>query len=114
LNAGRQTLLLEQIRREAVACLSFVEGVDREANLTNDLVQHATAMTVIAIGQAVGDLQRTCPDFAAEHPEIPWRDIVGMRNRIAHGYYALDFEVIWDTIQTSIPELLRTLPPAEE
>jgi uncharacterized protein with HEPN domain len=36
--------------------------------------------------------------------------IVGIRNRIAHGYYALDFELIWDTTQTSIPELLRALP----
>ena len=113
MNAGRERLLLEQIRREGRACLTFIEGVDREAYLTNDLVQHATAMAVIAIGQAVGDLQRSCPDFAAAHPEIPWREIVGMRNRIAHGYYALDFEVIWYTMQTSIPELLRALPPAE-
>ena len=114
MNSGRESLLLEQIRREAEACLAFIEGLDREAYLSNGLVQHATAMAVIVIGQAVGDLQRTCPDFAVAHPEIPWRDIVGMRNRIAHGYYALDFEVIWDTIHTSIPELLSALPPAED
>jgi uncharacterized protein with HEPN domain len=60
-------------------------------------------MAVIVKEQAASDLQRTCPEFVAAHPEIPWRAIFGMRNRIAHGYYALDFEVIWDTIQTSIP-----------
>ena len=67
-------------------------------------------MSVIVIGQAVSDLARTAPDFVAAHSEIPWTSIFGMRNRIAHNYYALDFEVIWDTVRTSIPELLASLP----
>ncbi len=67
-------------------------------------------MSVIVIGQAVSDLARTAPDFVAAHSEIPWTSIIGMRNRIAHNYYALDFEVIWDTVRTSIPELLASLP----
>ena len=113
MKSGRENLLLEQIRRECEACLIYIEGVDRGNYLRNGVIEHATAMDVIVIGQAVADLPRTCPEFVAVHPEIPCRDIVGMRNRIAHGYFMLDFEVIWDTIQTSIPELLRSLPPAK-
>ena len=113
MRSGRESFLLEQIRRESEACLGFVEGVDRETYLSNRLLQHATSKAVIVIGQAASGLQRTCPEFVVAQPEIPWRAISGMRNRIAHGYYALDFEVVWDTIQTSIPELLRGLPPAD-
>jgi uncharacterized protein with HEPN domain len=69
-------------------------------------------MSLIAIGEAVAKLLQTNPDFAAAHPEIPWRSVMGMRYRIAHGYYGLDFEVIWDTIQDSVPDLLAKLPRA--
>jgi len=75
------------------------------------MVQHAVAMSVIAIGEALSKIVQTDPDFVSRHPAIPWREIVGMRNRIAHGYYGLDFEVVWDTVQSSIPELLAALPP---
>jgi len=46
-----------------------------------------------------------CPDFAAQHPEIPWKQMRGMRNRMAHGYFEIDLEIVWDTIQTSLPDL---------
>ena len=67
-------------------------------------------MSLVAIGEAVAKLLQINPDFAAACPEIPWGSIVGMRNRIAHGYYGLDFEVIWDTIRNFIPDLLAKLP----
>jgi uncharacterized protein with HEPN domain len=69
-------------------------------------------MSLIAIGEAVTKLLQTNPDFAAACPEIPWRSVIGMRNRIVRGYYGLDFEVVWDTIQDSIPDLLAKLPRA--
>lgn len=110
----RASALLEHIRAECEACQSFVEGVDRDEFLSNAMIQHAVAMCVIAIGEAMSRLVQTDPEFVAAHPAIPWRSIVGMRNRIAHGYYALDFEVVWDTAQDSIPELLASLPARDD
>ena len=50
------------------------------------------------------------PDFAALHPETPWRNMRGMRNRIAHGYFDINLEVVWQTVQTALPDLLMNLP----
>ena len=48
--------------------------------------------------------------FAAEPNHIPWRSMRGMRNRIAHGYFDIDLEVVWETTQQWFPELLKQLP----
>lgn len=48
-------------------------------------------------------------DFADAHPEVPWRSMRGMRNRIAHGYFDINLDVVWDTVQTALPELLKHL-----
>ena len=43
-------------------------------------------------------------------PHVPWRSMRGMRNRIAHGYFDINLEVVWDTVQIALPELLKVLP----
>jgi uncharacterized protein with HEPN domain len=48
--------------------------------------------------------------FTLVHPEVPWRNIRSMRNRIAHGYFDIDLDIVWDTVQIALPELLRQLP----
>ncbi len=48
-------------------------------------------------------------DFIAAHPTIPWRSMRGMRNRIAHGYFDVNLDVVWDTLQTALPDLSRQL-----
>lgn len=50
------------------------------------------------------------PWHTLAHPEVPWRAMRGMRNRIAHGYFDINLEVVWETVQTALPELLRKLP----
>jgi uncharacterized protein with HEPN domain len=40
-----------------------------------------------------------------DHPSVPWHQMKGMRNRMAHGYFDLDLDVVWDTIKTAIPDL---------
>jgi uncharacterized protein with HEPN domain len=42
-------------------------------------------------------------------PEIPWQDIVGMRNRFIHGYFDIDMDRVWDTVNADLPELLELL-----
>jgi uncharacterized protein with HEPN domain len=110
LTAERVDLILALIRRECEAGLSFVDGVERDEFLADTMIQHAVSMSLIAVGEYIARIAKDSPDFVAAHPAIPWTSVVGMRNRIAHGYYGLDFEVVWDTITTSIPELLAKLP----
>ena len=47
--------------------------------------------------------------YCEAHPSIPWRNMRGMRNRIAHGYFELDLDVVWDTVDTALPQLLAQL-----
>lgn len=49
------------------------------------------------------------PDFVDQHPELPWRSMRGMRNRIAHGYFEVDLDIVWETVQTALPELTAML-----
>jgi uncharacterized protein with HEPN domain len=48
-------------------------------------------------------------DFIKAHSEVPWRSMRGMRNRIADGYFDINLDVVWDTVQTALPYLLKQL-----
>ena len=43
--------------------------------------------------------------FAARHPDVPWEDVYLMRNRVSHGYFTVDLEIVWKTVKRDIPEL---------
>ena len=66
----------------------------------------ALERAVSVIGEAA---TRLSEEFQAQHPEIPWHQIIGMRNRIIHGYDAVDDEVLWKTAAENAPELIRQL-----
>lgn len=69
-------------------------------------------MNLIILGEAATRLMDQYPDFTDTHPEIPWRSMRGMRNRIAHGYFDINLDTVWETVQTALPELLTLLPEA--
>ena len=64
----------------------------------------------MVIGEAANKIPE---DFKQKHLEIDWRAIIGMRNIIAHGYFTIDSDIIWDTIQKDIPELLSKFKEIE-
>ena len=65
--------------------------------------------TSITIGEIATRLNNEHPDFADKNPGIPWRQMRGMRNRMAHGYFDINLEIVWTTVQTSLPELEQQL-----
>jgi uncharacterized protein with HEPN domain len=66
-------------------------------------------MSLIIIGEAAAKVMDGYTDFADAHPDVPWRSMRGMRNRIAHGYFDINLDVVWDTVQTALPALLKHL-----
>ena len=64
--------------------------------------QNAVSMCILQIGELVG---RLTDSFKADHAEIPWHKIRGMRNYVAHEYGSIDFEIVWFASTKSIPEL---------
>lgn len=67
-----------------------------------------TFLAVIRSIEIIGEAARQMPrGFKSSHPEINWREIVSLRNTIAHEYFGLDNEILWDVIKTQIPVLLQ-------
>ncbi|WP_084627947.1 HepT-like ribonuclease domain-containing protein, partial [Elstera litoralis] len=71
--------------------------------------QQAVVMSIIIVGEAATKIMDQYPDFATAHPHIPWRSMRGMRNRIAHGYFDINLEIVWGTVTTALPELVRNI-----
>ena len=49
------------------------------------------------------------PEFVAQHNQVPWRSMRGMRNRIAHGYFDINLDLVWNTVQTALPDLIEDI-----
>jgi len=82
----------------------------KEDFLAAVLTQKALVMSLIVFGEAATRIMDQHPAFAELHPGVPWRSMRGMRNRIAHGYFDINLEVVWDTVQSALPDLLNRLP----
>lgn len=67
-------------------------------------------MSLIIIGEAATKVMDDNAEFVQVHTQVPWRSMRGMRNRIAHGYFDINLGVVWETVNTALPELLMQLP----
>ena len=101
---------LGHIRQAASEACSFTQGLSKEEFCADKRTQNAVVMSLIVIGEVATQVMDRHPEFAAQHPLVPWRSMRGMRNRIAHGYFDINLDVVWDTVQTALPELLERLP----
>jgi len=82
-------------------------GSRSRADLTADhILSAALERFVEVIGEAAGRLSDETRDAS---PQIPWSEIIALRNRLVHGYFAVDHDILWNIIQGDIPELISTL-----
>lgn len=103
---------LDHIRQAASDASNFVEGLSKDDFLADKRTQRAVVMSLVIIGEAATKVMDGYVEFVKHHPRIPWRNMRGMRNRIAHGYFDINLDVVWDTVQTALPELLTSLSSA--
>jgi uncharacterized protein with HEPN domain len=101
------------MRQAAADAIGFVEGMGRADFLADKRTQQAVIMSLIVLGEAATKVMDRYPDFANANTQIPWRNMRGMRNRIAHGYFDIDLEVVWDTVKTALPPLAVALRDLE-
>ncbi|MGQ9823176.1 MAG: HepT-like ribonuclease domain-containing protein [Thermogutta sp.] len=92
----------------------FARGLTRKQFEESRLHQLAILKALETIGEAAA---RVSESFRIAHPDIPWRAIVGMRNRLVHAYFEVDLDEVWDTVQNDLPPLIAALellvPPEE-
>ncbi|MGP1613894.1 MAG: HepT-like ribonuclease domain-containing protein [Pollutimonas bauzanensis] len=109
MNESRLSDYLDHMQQAAMDACGFIKGLSKEAFLADKRTQQAVVMSLIIIGEAAAKVVERHPDFAEQHGEVPWRSMRGMRNRIAHGYFDINLDVVWDTVQTALHELLSQL-----
>ena len=105
MSGNRLADYLEHMEQAAADACSFVEGIDKSDFLQDRRTQQAVVMSLIVLGEAATKVMERHAAFAEAHAGIPWRNMRGMRNRIAHGYFDIDLEVVWDTVQIALPAL---------
>jgi len=88
--------------------LEFTKDIEWERFRRDDLVQNAVMRQIQIIGEAA---RKISPEYQGDHPEVPWRDIVGMRNRLVHEYFRILPRRVWDVVEKDIPELIRIVEP---
>ncbi len=94
---------MRHFAREAIG----VFGAASADELEHDTAVHfAIRYLVMTVGEAAS---RVPPEFRAAHPEIPWVDVIGMRNRLAHGYDQISREILHDTVALYLPKLVGQL-----
>ena len=93
----------------------IVQAIDRVHRYVEDMVevdflqdektQDAVIRNFEVIGEASNNIKKYHPDFVRQHPEVPLNFAYEMRNALAHGYFKIDFEVVWTTIHADLPDL---------
>lgn len=86
--------------------VGFVEGATRETLDTDLKLVRALAYSVGIIGEAASHISA---EFQETAPQIPWRKAIGMRNFLFHGYFVVNYDILWQTVTVSIPALLVEL-----
>lgn len=110
MNENRLPDYLDHIQQAVIDARSFVEGLAKEDFLADKCTQQAVIMSLIIIGEAATKIMDGYTAFTQAHNEIPWRSMRNMRNRMAHGYFDINIDIVWDTVQEWLPELLKQLP----
>jgi uncharacterized protein with HEPN domain len=101
--------IIEAIKR----ALRFAQNIKFAAFLDDQEPRWAVYSQIIIIGEAATKLT---PEFQHAHVHIPWKQMAGMRHRLIHGYAAINWVRVWETVDQDLPELLTALEallPAE-
>ena len=104
-------LFLEDIRESISRIERYTSGLDRAGFEADEKTVDAVVRNLEIIGEAARQLPE---EFTRRNPQIEWRKIAGLRNRIVHAYFGLDLEIIWQIIRSDLPTLKRDLTTGEE
>jgi uncharacterized protein with HEPN domain len=82
------------------------QGLSFDRFAADETLRRAFVRSLEVIGEAVKNLPE---EFRASHSEVEWRSIARMRDRLIHGYFGVDYQLVWDVVQEKLPELKRNI-----
>lgn len=98
--------LIEDIFHHACLIMTVHETIDEETFFGDEFIQNGFIRSLEVIGEAT---KKISPEFRALHPEIPWRGMAGLRDRLIHGYGFVDTKQVWNIITNMVPQLYDQL-----
>lgn len=104
---------LQHILEETTYLLQSSRDLDKTIFLQNETLKRAFIRSIEVIGEVVKQMPDT---FRERRPAIEWRAIAGMRDRLIHGYFGVDYDIVWDVVTNKIPALdyeVRRIPAQE-
>lgn len=93
---------LRHILAEAEFLVGISAGLTRAKLEEDPVIQRAAVRSLEVIGEAS---KRVPADVRDAHPQVQWRSMARMRDRLVHDYFGVDFDIVWDVLQSKIPEL---------
>ena len=105
---SRDNTTLLDILRAARLTIEFKGIADKAAFLKDIKTQSAILHQLLILGEST---KRLSEGFRSDHPEIPWKTVAGMRDKLIHEYDEVDLDEVWKTISSDIPRLISLLEP---
>jgi uncharacterized protein with HEPN domain len=99
-------LLLDDMLQAAQKIKRYTSDLDIESFISDDKTMDAVVRNFEIIGEAAN---RIDPGFQDKYPEIEWKRIRGFRNRIVHEYFGIDYEIVWEIIESYLNEMINWL-----
>jgi len=90
----------------AYELMSHVKGREKSDIYSDTLFAKAVLYSLLIIGEAASGIS---DEFKKRYQNVDWRRVVGMRNRLIHGYFDINLDIVWDTVKIHIPELIKQL-----
>ncbi|MFS0647138.1 DUF86 domain-containing protein [Siminovitchia sp. 179-K 8D1 HS] len=97
---------MEDIYAAAVKIESFTKGLSYDDFLDNDLVSDAVIKNILVIGEATKNIPE---EIRKRNQHIEWRKMAGMRDMMIHGYFSINYRIVWDVVQNKIPVLKQQI-----
>ncbi|MBW4639340.1 MAG: DUF86 domain-containing protein [Gloeocapsa sp. UFS-A4-WI-NPMV-4B04] len=97
---------LLHMRDAAIEAIDFASGRRRDELNTNRMLTLALVKDIEIIGEAASRISAEC---RARHPQLPWVQIIGMRNRLTHAYFEVNLDIVWQVVTNDLPALVIKL-----